>query len=273
MFGQMLENVRRKKPLIQSMTNVVTINDCANVLIAAGASPYMSDCAEEAYDSQKVADGLEINIGSIETPKVEAYIAGGKAANKLGHPVVLDPVGAGVTKLRDETLKKLFNEVKISVVRGNLSEIKSLATGSANTGGVDAQAGDSMNDENIEDVVKLAKNLAKKTGAVIVITGETDVVANSDKAYIIKNGDELMSKITGSGCQLSALTAAYAAANKENMTEAVAACVAGFGLCGELAKTRMKELDGNASYRTYLIDAVYNLTAEQLERGAKYEIC
>lgn len=272
MFKEMLENVRRSMPLIHNITNYVTVNDCANVLLACGGSPIMADDIGEVEEITSICGGLNINIGTLNGRTIPAMLAAGKKANELGHPVVLDPVGAGASSLRTSTALKLLEEIRFTVIRGNISEIKTLALGSGSTKGVDADVADSVTEENLDQAVAFAKDFSKKTGAVIAITGAIDIVADAEKAYCIRNGHADMSKITGTGCQLSAMTAAYVTANQDCVTDAAAAAVCVMGVCGEKAKRRMSELDGNSSYRNYIIDAVCNLTAEELERDAKYEV-
>lgn len=272
MFKEMLENVRQSMPLIHNITNYVTVNDCANILLACGGSPIMADDIGEVEEITSICGGLNINIGTLNGRTIPAMLAAGKKANELGHPVVLDPVGAGASNLRTSTALKLLAEIRFTVIRGNISEIKTLALGSGSTKGVDADVADSVTEENLDQAAAFAKDFSKKTGAVIAITGAIDIVADEEKAYCIRNGHADMSKITGTGCQLSAMTAAYVTANQDCVTDAVAAAVCVMGVCGERAKRRMSELDGNSSYRNYIIDAVCNLTAEELERDAKYEV-
>jgi hydroxyethylthiazole kinase len=272
MLKDMLNNVRKNVPLIHNITNYVTVNDCANILLACGGSPIMSDDIGEVEEITSICGGLNINIGTLNQRTIPSMLAAGKKANELGHSVVLDPVGAGASALRTNTALKLLEEVKFTVVRGNISEIKTLALGSGSTKGVDADVADSVTEENLDQAVAFAKDFSKKIGAVIAITGAIDIVADSEKAYCIRNGHADMSKITGTGCQLSAMTAAYVTANPNHVLEATASAVCAMGLCGEKAKARMTELDGNSSYRNYIIDAICNLTPDELERGAKYEV-
>ncbi len=272
MFLEMLKNVREKTPLIHNITNYVTVNDCANILLACGASPIMSDDIGEVEEITSICNGLNINIGTLNKNTIASMFAAGKKANELGHPVLLDPVGVGASKLRTETAFQLLEEVQFFVIRGNSSEIKTLALGTGTTKGVDADVADQVTDETLDRTISAAKLLSAKTGAVIAITGAIDIVADEKRAFCIRNGHPMMSRITGTGCQLSAMTAAYVAANQGWMLEAVAAAVCAMGLCGEKAFARMTEQDGNASYRTYIIDAIYRLTPEDLESGAKYEV-
>ncbi len=272
MIGNTLENLRNTCPLIHNITNYVTVNDCANIVLACGASPIMADDCKEVEEITSICAGLNINIGTLNSRTIESMVLAGKKANELGHPVVLDPVGAGASTLRTETANRLLDEVKFTVIRGNISEIKTLASGSGTTKGVDADIADKVTDENIDEVISFTKELSRKTGAVIAITGAIDIVSDDKKAYVIRNGHSMMSSITGTGCQLSAMTAAYVTANKENTLEATAAAVCAMGFAGEIAHKRLSELDGNSTYRNYIIDAIYNMTPSMLEEGAKYEV-
>ena len=272
MLHKMLENVRKTCPLIHNITNYVTVNDCANMVLACGASPIMADDKDEVEDITAVCAGLNINIGTLNSRTIASMLLAGKRANQLRHPVVLDPVGAGASKLRTETAMRLVKEIRFSVIRGNISEIKTLASGSGTTKGVDADVADSVTEETLEDVVAFAKTFAEKTGAVIAITGAIDIVADGKKAYCIRNGHPMMSSVTGTGCQLSAMTAAFVTANPLHPLEAAAAAVSAMGLAGEIAHGRLSEQDGNATYRNYIIDAIYNMTPEVLEKGANYEV-
>ncbi len=272
MFKEIFKNVREKSPIIHNITNYVTVNDCANIVLASGASPIMADDEEEVEEITSICSGLNINIGTLNKRTISSMLLAGKRANGLNHPVVLDPVGVGASRLRTDTAIKLLEEVKFSVIRGNISEIKTLANGSGTTKGVDADAGDKVTEDNLDKVVTFAKAFSGKIGAVIVITGAIDIVANSEKAYIIRNGNSMMSSITGTGCQLSALTAAFVSANPDNILEAAAAAVCAMGYAGEIAHERLSEADGNSSYRNYIIDAIYNMTPEMLEKGANYEV-
>lgn len=272
MFQEMLKNVREKCPLIHNITNYVTVNDCANVLLACGGSPIMADDADEAEEITSLCGGLNINIGTLNQRTIPAMHKAGRKANELGHPVVLDPVGAGASKLRTQTAKDLIDEIQFTVIRGNISEIKALALGEGGARGVDADIADKVTQETLMQAITFVKEFAKKTGAVIAVTGAIDIVADGEKAYCIYNGHPMMSSITGTGCQLSAITAAYVTANPETPLEATAAAVCLMGVCGEKAYERLTEQDGNATYRNYIIDAVFNLTGEELEKYAKYEV-
>lgn len=263
-----LENVRTSTPLVHCITNYVTVNDCANALLACGGSPIMSDEPEDVVDITTICGGLVLNIGTLNKQTIAGMRAAGKRASELGHPIVLDPVGAGASALRTATASEILDTMDVAVVRGNMSEIKAVAGASATTRGVDVNPDDVVTDGNLAASAAFAKELAKKTGAIIAITGAIDIVANDERAFAIRNGNAIMGKITGAGCMLSCLVGAYSVANKENMLEGVVAAIAGEGLCGQIAAGRMTEADGNGSFRTYLLDAMYNLDAATLADGA-----
>lgn len=279
MLGERLENVRKNTPLVHNITNYVTVNDVANVILATGASPIMSDDIEDVEDITTICGALNINIGTLNQRTIPGMFKAGKKAKELGHPVILDPVGAGASRLRTETAIKIADEIKPDVIRGNISEIKTLWTGEGSTKGVDADIADRVTDENLAETVDAIKALAKERSCVIAVTGAIDIVADADKAYIIRNGVAEMGQITGTGCQLSGMTAAYVAANPDNHLEAVAAAVASMGLAGEKAKnageimySRTGVQEGNSTMRNRIIDAICNTTGKELEKGAKYEI-
>ena len=270
-IAELYNKIQEERPIIHCITNAVTVNDCANILIACGGAPIMSDEIEDVKEITSICSALNINIGTLNTRTIESMVIAGKKANELHHPVVLDPVGVGASTLRTQTALKLLKEIQFSVIRGNISEIKTLALGSGTTKGVDANLADKVTAENIHEVVSFAQEFSKKTGAVIAITGAIDLVCNENIAYAIYNGHEMMSSITGTGCQLSALTASFISANPDYLLEATVAAVCTMGLAGKIAHERLTPLDGNASYRNYIIDAIYNMTGEQLEAMAKYE--
>ncbi len=272
MLGDTLENVRKNVPLVHNITNYVTVNDVANVLLAAGGSPIMSDEPEDVEDITTICGGLNINIGTLNKQTIEGMFRAGRKAAELGHTILLDPVGAGASSLRTNTAVKLMDEIKFTVIRGNISEIKTLALGSGTTKGVDADVADAVTDETLDSAVKFVKDFAKKADAVVAITGAIDLVSDGDKCYVIRNGRPEMGKITGTGCQLSALTTAFVVANPDNKLEAAAAAVCTMGLAGEIGWSRMQDGDGNSTYRNRIIDAIFNMDAETLNKGAKYEI-
>ena len=264
-----MDNVRKNVPLVHNITNYVTVNDVANILLACGGSPIMSDEPEDVEDITSVCGGLNINIGTLHQSSIEGMLLAGKKANELGHPVLLDPVGAGASRLRTDTALRIMKEIKLTVIRGNISEIKTLAYGSGTTKGVDADVADAVTEETLNDAIAFVKNFARKTSCIIAVTGAIDLVSDGEICYVIRNGRPEMGKITGTGCQLSGMMTAYVTANQEKPLEAAASAVCIMGLAGEIGWSRMQEGDGNATYRNRIIDAVYQMTGEDLERGAK----
>ena len=272
MFSTCLNQVRQSAPLVHNITNYVTVNDVANALLACGGSPIMADDPQDVEDITSICGGLNINIGTLNSRTVESMLLAGKKAQELGHALLLDPVGAGASRMRTETALKLMDTLNFNVIRGNISEIKTLALGSGKTHGVDADAADAVTEENLDTVVGFVKDFAKKAGSIIAITGAIDLVSDGEKCYVIRNGRPEMSRITGTGCQLSGVLTAYLVANPDNQLEAAAAAVASMGLAGEIGWSNMQEGDGNSTYRNRIIDALYNMTGDLLERGAQYEI-
>lgn len=267
---KILDNVRTQTPLVHFITNYVTVNDVANMMLACGGSPIMSDEAEDVEDITSICNALVINIGTLNKRTIESMVLVGKKANALGHPVILDPVGAGASTLRTQTTFRLLKEVQFAVIRGNISEIKTVYSGSGSTKGVDADVADTVTEKNLSGTAAFTKELAKKTGAVVAITGAIDVIADADRAFAVRNGVAEMAGITGTGCMLDGVIAGYVAANMNNRLDAVVAAVAAEGLCGELASQKCKAVQGGiSSLRTYLIDAMGHLDGETLERGAK----
>lgn len=272
MFKEVFENVQKSAPLIHNITNYVTVNDVANVILACGGSPIMADEPKEAEEITSICGGLNINIGTLNERTIESMFLAGKKANELQHTVLLDPVGAGASTLRTKTAAGLMDEVCFDVIRGNVSELKALALGSTTTKGVDANEADAVSEENLDQMIAFVKSYAKTTGSIIAITGALDLVADEERCFVIRNGRPEMGKITGTGCQLSGVMSAYVTANRDKKLEAAAAAVCLMGLAGETAWTEMKGRKGNSTYRNLIIDVICTMDADTLEKGAKYEI-
>ncbi len=365
MLEEIFENVRSIHPLIHNITNYVTANDCANIVIACGAAPIMADDGMEVSEITSKCSGLAINMGTLNERTVKSMLIAGEKSNELRHPVILDPVGVGVSKFRMDTARKLLGKIKFSVIRGNISEIKTLkhlidgssvklggsnaviaedcadertcervvetgtirtsvgvfetgtirtsvgafetgairaSLGALETGdisesevdleageirisgsvskveatthssGVDASAGDKITKDTLDANADFIKKFAKEIGSVIAVTGAVDIVTDGEKTFYIRNGHSMMGDVTGTGCQLSSLIAAFVSANPHEILEATVAAVCAMGLAGEIAHERLSYLDGNATYRNYIIDAIYNMTPTGLKEGARYEI-
>ena len=270
-FGKQLRLVREREPLVQCITNFVTVNDCANIVLAAGGSPSMADDVREAAEAVRGAAALVCNLGAIAA--VDAMLAAGRAANELGRPVVLDPVAAGNTALRRQESARLLAGVKFAAIRGNASEIRALARGELTGSGVDVSGEDAVSDATLPRTVETARLLAKETGAVVAVSGPIDVVTDGEQTILLRNGCATMARITGSGCVLTAMLGAFCGADPGHPFEAACAAIAAMGVAGDAAEERrLRNGTGNATFRTDLIDAVFNLTEEQLNGRVRYEV-
>jgi hydroxyethylthiazole kinase len=266
-YAALLDKVRVNKPLVHHITNYVTVNDCANVTLAVGASPVMADAVGEAADIASIAQAVVLNMGTLNERTIVSMIAAGKAANAKGIPVVFDPVGAGASKLRNETAASVMGEVKISVIRGNISEIKFAAGLSSRTKGVDASDGDLA---GADSAVQTAESLARKLGCVVVISGAVDTVSDGKKTVLVKNGHPMLGSLTGTGCMCSSLIGSFCGASPDEPLVAAAAAMLCMGIAGELAYKHAGQR-GNGSFRAALHDAVSRMTAAAIEELARYD--
>ena len=270
-FGKQLSLVRERTPLVQCITNFVTVNDCANIVLAAGGSPSMADDVREAAEAVRGSAALVCNLGAIAA--VEAMVSAGKTANELGCPVVLDPVAAGNTALRRQESARLLASVKFAAIRGNASEIRALARGELTGSGVDVSGEDAVSDATLPRTVETARLLARQTGAVVAVSGPIDVVTDGEQTILLRNGCATMARITGSGCMLTSMLGAFCGADPAHPFEATCAAIAAMGVAGDLAEERrLQNGTGNTTFRTDLIDAVFNLTEEQLNGRVRYEV-
>jgi len=255
--GQWLTRVRKESPLVHNMTNVVVTNFVANGLLAIGASPVMAYAKEEVADMVRLARALVLNIGTLNETDVEAMLIAGKAANEANIPVVFDPVGAGATAYRTETARRILNEVNISILRGNASEIASVAGEQVRTKGVDA--GDVQG-----DLMHVAKKVARMFHCVVVVTGKNDIVTDGEHVTIVSNGDAMLTKVTGAGCLLSAVLGAFASVG-ENILESSVAALAYYGIAAEKAA---KQTQAPGSFQLAFLNALYETSAEEVDEYA-----
>ena len=265
-FGTLLNLVREGKPLVHHITNYVTVTDCANITLGIGASPVMADAMEEAAAIAAIAAAVVINIGTLNERTIPSMIAAGKSANAEGVPVVFDPVGAGASKLRNSTAERLINEVKLSVIRGNISEIRSVAGLGSKTKGVDASESDLT---GADDAGQIAKSLAHKLGCVVVISGAVDTISDGNKIMYLENGHPMLGNLTGTGCMCSSLIGSFCGAAKDEPFAAAVAAMLCMGVAGELAFENAGRL-GNGSFHVALHDAISLMNAEKLETLARY---
>ena len=220
-FERIFDNIRRDQTMVHCITNYVTINDVANMILAIGASPIMADDWMEVKEITAMCDSLVINMGTLKQNTVRSMLC---ERVVKGH------------RFRKETAAKLLKQIHFNVIRGNISEIKTLYEGNDDGYGVDAKKDDAVTEDNLEYVIQMAKNMAKKTKAVIVITGKTDLVTDGQQIYLIDNGVSDMSRITGTGCMLDGVIAGFIGANPDQILEAVTTAVSAMGICGEYAK-------------------------------------
>lgn len=245
---QMIERIRKENPLIHHLTNWVTIYDCANIVKALGASPVMAHAKEESGDMAAIASSLVLNIGTLTPEFIESMKIAARSANKKGIPVVLDVCGAGATKLRNEKSFELLNEVKIDIIKGNASEVARIAGENIQTKGVDAT--------NVEkDLIGLAGKLADERKATVVVTGKEDIISDSNRHFIVKNGHEMMTHVVGTGCMAASIIGTFAAVEKD-MVKAATAALAVYGIAAELAA---REAKGPATFKEKLFDNIYRL--------------
>jgi hydroxyethylthiazole kinase len=268
-IAEALRGIKQKNPLVHHITNYVTVNDCANITLAIGASPVMADDIEEVTDMVSLASSLVINIGTLNSRTVEAMIAAGRRANVLNIPVILDPVGAGATPYRTAIANKIINEIKLAAIRGNLSEIKTLYGLKSETKGVDASESICGGSDGLSEGKNLAKDFARRLNTIVAITGAIDIITDGESFYTVENGHKLMSKVTGTGCMCSSLIGSYLGAVEDKLL-AVLAGVVSMGIAGEIAYDKLnKEYEGTGTLKVNIIDAVYNLSEELINKRGK----
>lgn len=255
-----LDEIREKIPLVQSITNYVTINDCANILLCFGASPAMCEAKAEVEEFVGIASSLYINLGTLTQEQYEASLLAAKRAAEFGKPVVLDPVACGAICRKGDCARKLLTTGAISVVKGNVGEIKTLAGYSGKVRGVD-----SLDDG--ENAIEACKSLAKEYGIVVAATGKTDIVTDGERTCLIENGSTMFTLITGAGCMAGALTAAAAGAVKDKFVGSAAALLA-MSLAGEFAENSL-ERPMPGSFRVKLMDYIYSLTKDEVLKGGR----
>ncbi|MDY3979325.1 MAG: hydroxyethylthiazole kinase [Tidjanibacter sp.] len=245
--------VRRRSPLVHNITNYVTMNNSANALLAVGASPVMAHATEEMDEMVAIAGALVLNIGTLDKEWIEGMMTAGKAAHRLGKPIVLDPVGAGATSFRTQTAWRIIDACHPTIIRGNGSEIMALVSADVRSKGVDSSA-------SSDSALDSAKELAARTGAIVSISGPRDYITDGNRVETISNGASIMTAVTGLGCTASALTGAFAAVVEDKLVAATCA-MAVMGIAGERAAACSK---GSGSMQLNFLDELYNLTAEHI---------
>ena len=256
----LLEELREKRPLIHNITNYVVMNFTANTLLAMGASPVMAHSIDEVEEMVSLAGALVINIGTLSQQWLESMLRAGKRANELGVPVILDPVGSGATSFRTHAFRTLVKELKLSVVRGNPSEILSIISEHGKTRGVESAHG-------AEDALEAAKEVAKEISSVVAITGPVDIVTDGEIIIRCHNGHPLLGLVTGTGCAATAAIAAFNSTTTEAL-EAATAGLAFFGLAGQLAGAKA---NSPGSFMIALLDALHDITPQEFQEKARLE--
>jgi len=255
-----LKRLREKKPLIHNITNFVVMNYTANVLLAIGASPVMAHAQEEVEEMASIAGAVVLNIGTLTPDWVESMIKAGWKANRMNIPVILDPVGSGATTLRTDSVRRIINELSISVIRGNASEVLSIIRRESGTKGVDSV-------HTVDDASDAAVALAQELGITLVITGEVDLITDGKRILRVHNGHHMMGRVTGTGCAATAVIGAFLAVDDDPVS-ASATALAYFGLAGEIGA---EKADGPGSFMIASIDALYNIDEAILKNGARIQ--
>jgi hydroxyethylthiazole kinase len=254
-----LGRMREDKPLVHQITNYVVMNETANATLALGALPVMAHAREEVEEMVGLAGALVINIGTLSPAWVESMLLAGRAAGERGIPVVLDPVGAGATRYRTETARRILDEVPVTVLRGNAGEVATLVGVEAEVRGVESMAAG-------EDASGLARRAAETLGVVASVTGPVDHVSDGTRAVAIANGDPLLGTVSGTGCMSTAITGSFVATEPADPLEAAAAALIAFGVAGEDAA---QDANGPGTFHAALYDALANLDPATLDGRAR----
>ena len=274
--------VRQQAPLIHCITNPISIHDCANVVLAAGGRPMMAEHPKEVEEITATAGGLALNLGNITDARRDSILIAGKTAMERKIPVIIDMVGIGCSHFRREIMEEFLGQ-RIPgaplILKGNMSELKALHGGDCHVSGVDADPKDLLSEANRAETVKLASDIAKTYDAVVLASGKTDLVTDGVQHFLIDNGCEMMGRITGTGCMLNVLTAAYMSAGRP-LAAAAAACVV-MGISGELALCDISSgaKDGGAagrpgtgSFQIAFLDALFCITDEAVRRRMRLSL-
>lgn len=268
---KVIESTVLHRPMTHCITNPVTVNDCANIILAAGGTAIMAQDEREVEEITAHAQSLVLNMGAVRAQ--EAMLRAARTAKKLGHPVVLDPVAAGASRLRGDMCARLLAEGLISVIRGNASEVRALAAGAGQESGVEADLHDRIDEHNLAESAAWLRDFARRTGTVVQLTGAIDVITDGKRTAVLSGGSELLRRITGAGCMLTSLTGVYCGAVPDKLLEAAVTASEVMKHCGEQAEARVrKEMEGTASFRTRLIDAVSLLDAEGIASNARLHL-
>ncbi|NMB76982.1 MAG: hydroxyethylthiazole kinase [Myxococcales bacterium] len=259
--AERLALLRQKRPMIHHITNAVVQNFTANVTLCLGAAPVMAPARAEVEQMVSAAGALLLNIGTLDEEQVDSMICAGKRANALGIPVVLDPVGAGATKLRTDACRAILDAVRLSVLRGNAGEVLSLAGASGRVRGVDSLEAGGIDEDRV-------RAMARDFRLTVAVTGAVDVVSDGQRLFRVRNGHPLMARVTGTGCAATTAVAAFLAVDPMHPAEATACALAVFGLAGEIAAGRAA---GPGTFVPHLLDALAGMDERALAAGLKVD--
>lgn len=272
--------VREKTPLVHNITNYVVMNNTANALLCAGASPIMAHAPEEMGELVGIADALVLNIGTLSQAWLSSMLAAGKCADSKKIPVILDPVGAGATRFRTESSLRLLHVAKPAVVRGNGSEIMALNGAGGMARGVDSIL-------TAADAEEAAISLARQFGCVVAVTGKQDLVTDGREIVHIAGGSALMARVTGMGCTSTAIVAAHVASHvavqtasqggqcrcSETASQAVLhGTVCGLGVMAVAGSMAEKLSQGPGSFQMHFLDALYGMSQTDIEYGLEITV-
>lgn len=255
-IGNIITKIKKKNPIVFHITNLVTINDCANITLSVGASPLMSFCADELEEILSFSSCLVINIGTMEKAMQEVLLTAGKIANKLNVPIVLDPVGVGATSARKKIVSNLLNEVNFSVIKGNAAEIKSLMGLETIKAGVDSK-------EYFNDGAKI-KELARKLQCTIAVSGQTDIISDGEKTAKITNGIPLLTKVSGTGCMSASLIGCACGANEDFFNNAIFG-ISLMGISAQIAQEKNPNI-GNGGLKSAILDNILHIKQEDIAK-------
>lgn len=253
--AKLIDEIKNKTPLVHNITNYVTVNDCANAILAIGGSPVMADDQDEVEDIVSISSALVINIGTLNKRTIASMIVAAKKANGLKIPVILDPVGAGASRLRNKTVEYILSQIKVDVIRGNLSEVSFIAGLEVFTKGVDSAIEDEKN-----DAMEISKLVSQKYSCIVAITGKEDIISDGTRFAKVSNGHKLLSKVTGTGCMTSALVASFCGITKDYYAAAITG-ITSMGISGEIAFEKAGTI-GTGSFHIHIIDAISNMNSK-----------
>ena len=258
--------VKTNKPLIHCITNHISINDCANVVLSVGAKPIMAEHPAEVSEITASSQALAVNLGNINDTRMKSIFLSGKTAYEKNIPSIIDIVGVACSNLRLDFTNKFILECHPNVIKGNMSELKALCGIKSGAKGIDVGEKDAVTNNNLDNYITMLKSLSSKTGSVVAATGVVDIITGGNDTYLIENGCEMLSMITGTGCMLNVLAAAFISSN--NIMGGTVLATAFMGICGELSRNSK----GTATFRTTLLDTIYSLSDYMLRDRIKYTL-